>query len=89
MVRLYGDYSRPYLQARAPKVTRLHLRTHHLWLTIKEVGLLSKDHLPTHMSTHVAFASASKDSPRNCPIARNIEAACQSSLGGGFGVALQ
>ena len=27
-------------------VTWLHLRTHHLWRTIKEVGLLSEDHLP-------------------------------------------
>ena len=27
-------------------VTWLHLRTHHLWRTIKQVGLLSEDHLP-------------------------------------------
>ena len=29
-------------------VTWLHLRTHHLWRTIKEVGLLSEDHLRSH-----------------------------------------
>ena len=27
-------------------VTWLHLRTHHLWRTIKEVALLSEDHVP-------------------------------------------
>ena len=27
-------------------VTWLHLRTHHLWRSIKEVGLFSEDHLP-------------------------------------------
>ena len=31
--------------------TWLHLRTHHLWRTIKEVGLLSDDHLPQSMTT--------------------------------------
>jgi len=28
----------------------LHLRTHHLWRIIKEVGLLSEDHLPQSMT---------------------------------------
>ena len=34
-------------------VTWLHLRTHHLWRTIKEVGLLSEDHLPQSMTQPV------------------------------------
>ena len=33
-------------------VTWLHLRTHHLWRTIKEVGLLSEDHLPQCSSSN-------------------------------------
>ena len=33
--------------------TWLHLRTHHLWRTIKEVGLLSEDHLPQSMTQPV------------------------------------
>ena len=35
------------------EVTWLHLRTHHLWRTIKEVGLLSEDHLPQSMTQPV------------------------------------
>ena len=31
----------------------MHLRTHHLWRTIKEVGLLSEDHLPQSMTQPV------------------------------------
>ena len=31
-------------------VTWLHLRTHHTWRTVKEVGLLSEDHLPQSMT---------------------------------------
>ena len=34
-------------------VTWLHLRTHHLWRTIKKVGLLSEDHLPQSMTQPV------------------------------------
>ena len=34
-------------------VTWLHLRTHHLWRTIKEVGLLSEDHRPQSMTQPV------------------------------------
>ena len=33
-------------------VTWLHLRRHHLWRTIKEVGLLSEDHLPPSNILH-------------------------------------
>ena len=42
-----------YLQRRVVLVTWLHLRTHHLWRTIKEVGLLSEDHLPQSMTQPV------------------------------------
>ena len=34
-------------------VTWLHLRTHHLWRTMKEVGLLSEDRLPQSMTQPV------------------------------------
>ena len=34
-------------------VTWLHLRTHHFWRTLQEVGLLSEDHLPQSMTQPV------------------------------------
>ena len=34
-------------------VTWLHLRTNHLWRTIKEIGLLTEDHLPQSMTQPV------------------------------------
>ena len=51
----------------AQLVTWLHLRTHHLWRTIKEVGLLSEDHLPQSMTQPVQLLAQLKDTPPFVP----------------------
>ena len=43
----------PFTFAYLPMVTWIRIRTHHLWRTIKEVGLLSEDQLHQRMTQPV------------------------------------
>ena len=45
----------PVCLGRLQMFTCLHLRTHHLWRTIKEVGLLSEDHLRLQSPLNLQF----------------------------------